>query len=107
MLGEFLIAAYGAGYELTLGHVWRDTEAQRRLVEAGLSKTMRSKHCDRLAVDLNLFIDGKYVDSRDAYRGVGELWEGMGGSWGGRFGVSVSNYKKVVGWDPGHFEYKD
>ena len=106
MVARLIEFAYGMGYGLTLGHVWRDNETQRRLVDQGMSKTMQSRHCDRLAVDLNLFINGDLVQSREAMRPLGEAWERLGGTWGGRFGVELADYNIKVGWDPCHFEYK-
>lgn len=105
MVGNFILWAHAEGYELTYGHAWRDAETQARLVEKGLSKTLASRHCDRLAVDFNLFVDGNYTDDKEAYRPLGEYWEGIGGRWGGRFGVSKEDYATKVGWDAGHFEY--
>ncbi len=105
MVARLIIWAYGRDLELTFGHVWRDSETQRRLVEMKLSKTMKSKHCDRLAVDFNLFIDGKYIGDAEEYRLLGQYWESLGGRWGGRFGLEEKDYDKKVGWDPGHFEY--
>ncbi len=105
MVADLIGYAYSRGYELTFGHAWRDRETQRRLVELGLSKTMDSKHCQRLAVDFNLFIDGRYVTDKEAYRPLGEKWEALGGRWGGRFGLRPEEYDSKVGWDAGHFEY--
>jgi hypothetical protein len=36
-------------------------------------------------MDLNLFVNGKYVTDGEAHKPLGEKWESMGGSWGGRF----------------------
>jgi len=44
-----------------------------------------SCHKLRLAMDLNLFKDGKYCTDGEAHKPLGEKWESMGGSWGGRF----------------------
>ncbi len=105
MVADLIYFAESKGYGLTFGHAWRDIETQRRLVEKGASKTMRSKHLDRLAVDFNLFINGAYVQKREYWRPLGEFWESIGGRWGGRFGVRPEDYDHKVGWDPGHFEY--
>ncbi|MCK4739738.1 MAG: M15 family metallopeptidase [Deltaproteobacteria bacterium] len=105
MMARLIIWAYGRGLELTMGHAWRDTETQRRLVAMKLSKTIKSKHLDRLAVDLNLFIEGRYATNSEDYRVLGEFWESMGGRWGGRFGVDKTDYATKIGWDAGHFEY--
>lgn len=105
MVSRLIAYAYDNGIELTLGHAWRDGDTQKRLVEAGLSKTMASRHCDRLAVDFNVFIDDVYTTDKEAYRPLGEYWECLGGRWGGRFGVEERDYDTKVGWDAGHFEY--
>lgn len=90
--------AYANGYELTFGHAWRDSETQRRLVEMKLSKTMNSKHCERLAVDFNLWRGGKYITDSAAYKPLGDFWKSIGGRWGGDF----------TGFQDGnHFEYGD
>ena len=44
-----------------------------------------SLHGLGLALDLNLYLDGKYLTSTDDHLPLGELWEFMGGTWGGRF----------------------
>jgi len=44
-----------------------------------------SFHYKRLAVDFNLFIDGKYMVETNRYLQLGLFWEGIGGSWGGRW----------------------
>ena len=107
MVGNFLFWAHAQGYELTFGHAWRDEETQARMVEKGASKTMNSKHRDRLAVDFNLFINGKYITDKEAYRPLGEYWESIapGNKWGGRFGVKKEDYATKIGWDAGHFQY--
>ena len=45
-----------------------------------------SLHRLSLAVDLLLFVDGVYQTETEAYRAIGEKWESLGGSWGGRWG---------------------
>jgi len=46
-------------------------------------------HYSRLAVDLNLFIDGKYIEDggHAGYKNLGEFWESLDPlcTWGGRF----------------------
>ena len=44
-----------------------------------------SCHYLRLAIDLNLFKDGKYLMTTEDHLIFGEFWESLGGSWGGRF----------------------
>jgi len=110
MVAEFLTAICACrvrkGITVTLGEVHRTAYQQRRYVETGKSKTHLSKHLLKLAIDLNLFINGKYITDPEKYRFLGELWEEIGGAWGGRFGVREKDYSVKVGWDAGHFEYK-
>ena len=73
-LGLLIQFAYHQGYELTGGDLW----AVRGHIEG-------SKHYDRLAIDLNLFYDGEYLTTTEAHQPLGEFWESLGGTWGGRF----------------------
>ena len=45
-----------------------------------------SLHYIRLALDINLFKHEQYLTARLDYEFLGEYWESLGGSWGGRFG---------------------
>lgn len=76
MVALLLLYIYEQGYEVTLGDAARiDGEGHRD----------GSCHYIRLAIDLNLFKNGRYLQNTAAYRFVGEFWEGLGGAWGGRF----------------------
>lgn len=93
-LGVFLVWIYShPGWGVTLGEANRPIEMQRIYIEQGKSWTFGSKHLKRLAIDLNLFIDGKYTKRFKDYQPLGRMWEMLGGRWGGSFG------------DAGHFEY--
>jgi len=81
MVGQLIVWAYENGYELTLGETMR--------LSPSFSKSL---HALRLAVDLNLFIGGEYQRGTEAYRPLGEKWESMGGSWGGRFSKPDGNH---------------
>jgi len=111
MVAEFLTAICACreitGITVTLGEVHRTEYQQRHYVKIGKSKTYMSKHRQRLAIDLNMFIHGKYIRDGNKYRVLGELWEEIGGVWGGRFGVRREDYSVKVGWDSNHFEYRD
>jgi hypothetical protein len=78
--------AYQNGYELTFGDAYRDPRVFGSLGESKGYGEPRSTHKLRLAVDFNLFKDGKYLPSTEAHRPLGEYWESIGGTWGGRFG---------------------
>ena len=65
------------GYELTYGDAHRDERCPYGHPQ--------SLHKDRLALDLNLFKDGVYLTDTENHRPLGEFWEFIGGSWGGRW----------------------
>ncbi|EOD4100854.1 TPA: M15 family metallopeptidase [Yersinia enterocolitica] len=72
------------GYRLTFGEAWRTPE-QAALNAKNGKGIANSLHTQRLAVDFNLFINGQYQTSTEAYKPLGEYWESIGGTWGGRF----------------------
>lgn len=87
MTCELIQHAFGLGYEVTLGEAERRREPSFLYdahVKAGSHPN--SLHFLRLALDLNLFKDGKYLSSTESHRPLGEYWESIGGTWGGRFG---------------------
>lgn len=75
MITLLLLFADARGYEITFG----DAYARTGHMDGSL-------HYKRLAFDLNLFKYGAYLTSSDDHRELGEFWESIGGSWGGRFG---------------------
>lgn len=79
---------------------------QEIYLKQGKSKVKHSKHQDRLAIDLNLFIKGRYITDPERYRPLGEFWECLGGRWGGRFGLQKNDYDTKIGFDANHFEHK-
>jgi hypothetical protein len=78
MVAELILWAHDQGYELTFGEAWRIGDPRL--------------HGKRLAIDLNLFINGKYQTSTEAHRPLGEKWKRMGGSWGGDFKKPDGNH---------------
>ncbi|MBW5852809.1 M15 family metallopeptidase [Yersinia enterocolitica] len=84
MVARLITYANEQGYGLTFGEAWRTPEQAKLNAQKG-SGIANSLHCQRLAVDFNLFIDGEYQTRTEAYRPLGEFWESIGGAWGGRF----------------------
>lgn len=62
---------------VTGGELFRTTEQQAIYVQTGRSKTFNSKHLQRLAIDLNFFIDGALVYDIDRLFKVGKYWESL------------------------------
>ena len=51
-----------------------------------------SYHYIGLAKDINLFKNGKYLRKGMDHLELGEIWESMGGTWGGRFRKKDGNH---------------
>ena len=75
MVALLIQFAYEQGYEITFGDAWARWEHKEH-----------SFHYKRLAIDLNLFLNGRYLRSTKARAPLGLFWESIGGSWGGRWG---------------------
>jgi hypothetical protein len=82
LVARLILHAEHLGYELTLGDAWRSPE------EAARRGFPKSLHTLKLAIDLNLFRDGRYLSSTESHRPLGEWWEKQHQlcRWGGRFG---------------------
>lgn len=85
MIADLIVFAYGQGYELTVGDAYRDPRVHGAVGEKKSYSSAGSLHKERLAIDFNLFKDGKFLTQTEDHRPLGEYWESLGGSWGGRF----------------------
>jgi hypothetical protein len=65
----------------------------RNNVGSGIRESL---HCERLAIDLMLFINGVYQTQTEAYRPLGEKWESLGGTWGGRFSTPDGDHFSIA-----------
>lgn len=73
-------ATFSSDSAVTLGEAWRHPKAEHG--------HPRSLHKLRLAIDLNLFKNGKYLTKTSDHEPLGEWWERQHElcRWGGRFG---------------------
>ena len=85
MIGKLIEFATANGYELTFGDAYRDPRVHGEFGERKSYSHPKSLHKMRLAIDFNLFRQGQYLTGTHDYRPLGEYWESIGGSWGGRF----------------------
>ena len=85
MLSKLLVFAHANGYEITLGDAYRDPRVFGPMGTRQGYGESKSAHKHRLAIDLNLFKDGKYLQQTSDHQLLGEYWESLGGAWGGRF----------------------
>lgn len=85
MLPRLLDYIHSQGYDCTMGDAFRDPRVHGEVgVKLGYGHP-RSGHKNKLAVDINLFRDGKFLSSTKEHEPIGIWWEQQGGSWGGRF----------------------
>lgn len=101
-VAELIRKAPEYGLLLTAGELYRTPEQQALHIKNGRSKTMNSRHLDRMAIDFNFFEIGpdhslKLVYDGDPVRRLGAFWEGLDpvNRWGGNW----SSFK-----DTPHFE---
>lgn len=87
LIPRLLDKAHEMGYELTLGDGFRDPRVFGNVGERIGYGHPRSAHKQRLAIDLNLFKDGVYLQTSEDHRPLGEWWEQQHElcRWGGRF----------------------
>jgi len=102
LIAELILRMYAQGYEVALGEFWRSPEEAERLANADKG-IKNSLHTVKLAGDLNLFKNGKYLTKTEDHRPFGEYWESLSTpeytcTWGGRFGdgnhYSISHLRK-------------
>lgn len=93
MVALLILKAYELGYEVTLSEAWRTSQQALWNARAGVGIS-NSLHLDRLAIDLNLFKDGRYLATTEAHRPLGEWWEQQHelARWGGRFSRPDGNH---------------
>ena len=87
LLPRLIDFAYANGYELSLGDAYRDPRTHGAMGIAKGYGHPKSNHKIRLALDLNLFKDGKFLQGTSDHQPLGEFWEGLHPlcRWGGRF----------------------
>lgn len=86
-ISKLIQKAYELGYEVTIGDAYRDPRLHGNLgVKLGYGHA-KSAHKVRLAIDLNLFKDGEFLEGSEAHQQLGEWWESQHplARWGGRF----------------------
>lgn len=107
---RLVLKAESLGLKVKVQEWNRDLETQRRYVAEGKSKTMSSRHLDKLAVDLALILpDGRVLTGGEEFWPLGKFWESLGGRWGGRFGLEhlpKKDQDRKLGWDSPHFEFR-
>ncbi|MDR1009047.1 MAG: M15 family metallopeptidase [Rickettsiales bacterium] len=96
-VAALLARSFELGFECRIGEAQRTLEQQKIYFAAGKSKTMFSKHLDKLAIDLFFTKNGRLVEKVSALEPIGKYWETLraGNKWGGHFASFI---------DTPHFE---
>lgn len=93
---ELILFAYRNGFKLTYGDAYRDARVHGELSAKKSYSAANSVHKLRLAVDLNLFVDGKYITDGncDEYKLLGDYWKAIHpiARWGGDFKSGDANH---------------
>ncbi|MEY0766942.1 MULTISPECIES: M15 family metallopeptidase [Providencia] len=84
MIAKLIFFADEHGYRLTFGEAYRTPEQAAANAKSGKG-IKNSLHTQRLAVDFNLFKNGEWLKKSTDHQPLGEYWESIGGTWGGRF----------------------
>lgn len=104
---KLLTFVFANGFVATFGEAYRTAEQQAIYIANGASKLKPgqiSQHQKRLAIDLNIFKDGKLCTAEQV-RVIGKYWESLGmlnrwgGSWRGEVEAGRSHFI-----DSPHFE---
>jgi hypothetical protein len=87
LLPRLLDKAHELGLQIRGGDLFRDPRVHGAVgVKMGYGHP-RSGHKNKLAIDLNLFKDGKFLGATEDHKVLGEWWEKQHPDcrWGGRF----------------------
>jgi len=76
LLPRLIDEAHRLGFEVQFGELWRTPEQARWNAAHGLG-IVNSNHCNRIAVDLNLWKDGHLSGDIDDYRPLAEFWKSL------------------------------
>jgi len=95
-VAELIRYIYSCGYTVSLGEAWRPPEVAEIYEKQGKG-IKNSLHCLRLAIDINLFKDGKYLSDTDSHRYFGDYWEDLhlNNRWGGRYDDGI-HYEMLI-----------
>jgi len=88
LLPRLVDKAHELGFEVRGGDLFRDPRVHGDFGVSASYGAPRSCHKLKLAIDLNLFLQGVFVVTTEGHRVLGEFWEGLHPlcRWGGRFG---------------------
>jgi len=90
-LARLILHAESIGKQVFIAELYRTPEHQQMLSRTGKSKTLKSKHCLGLAMDLYLLSDvqddGVIKATKADYQALGDYWQSLDPActWGGNW----------------------
>jgi hypothetical protein len=95
---KLILWADAQGYKLTYGEAYRPKEMAEIYYQRGIG-IKNSQHGKRLAVDFNLFCNGRYMTDSESYARLGIAWQKLheDNRWGGNFPDPDGNHFEMQG----------
>lgn len=95
-LASLILKAQSLGLGVTMGECWRTPEQAALNAKAGIGSA-KSLHCDRLAVDINIFYRGKWLITKSDFIELGKWWATQSTKdyscvWGGEWGDDYNHF---------------
>ncbi len=90
LFAKLITEAYRLGYLVTIGEIWRPPAIAMANAKKGTG-IANSLHTLRLAADINLYKNGKWLTATADYKELGQYWARLSTTeytcvWGGDFG---------------------
>ena len=95
---RLLIHINESGYQFTFGETWRSHEQAELYAKCGKG-IVNSLHCQRMAIDINLFKDSVWLQAVSDHKPFADYWKSL--SPMNRYG---GDFKRV---DSDHYERND
>jgi len=94
---KLLARILSSGYQFTYGETSRDPRVASLNADTGAG-IKKSLHVDRLAIDINLYKDGKYLMFSADHKDFGKFWKSLHPlcRWGGDFSKPDGNHYSLT-----------
>lgn len=85
-IAQLIVIIFKHKFTCTLGEAWRPQWVAERYAKQGKG-IRKSSHCNKLALDINLFKNGIWLKKTVSHEVFGGMWESMhpNNRWGGRY----------------------
>jgi len=96
-LALLILWAYDHGYRIRIGEVWRSSHAAAAYAASGQG-IVNSNHRLKIAADLNLFKNSKFLTKTEDHRPLGVYWKSLheDNRWGGDFKRRDGNHYSMA-----------